>query len=443
MKSILRLTLAALVFSLASVGASAASSRPVSDSFAVTRVRVFDGSAVLSGATVVVLDGRIHAVGPHVVPPPGIPVIDGAGSTLMPGIIDAHAHARSRQELERAIQFGVTTELDMWTLPGFAARMRREQERTGAPYRADFFSAINPATLPEGYPYNFTPDVQESPTLSGPEEAEPFVADLFAAGADYLKIMVEDGTIAYLDLPVLSRMTVRALTRAVHRRGKLAVAHVTEQEHAFSVVRDGVDGLVHIFPDQPADPAFIRLAAAKGIFVVATLTAEESFVTTDGLASLIEDPDLGPYLTEEEKQWLLFPAPPNAMTPQSMEIAKDNVRRLHAAGVPILTGTDLYTHGVAIHREPRAAGPGRPRSRGRAGGSDLGGGRGFRPRGSRPDRSGPQGGPPAGQGGSHRRHQGGARDPANLEGRRRGRARDSRSPSAPALSEKPLEFAAG
>ena len=350
MKSILRLALAALVFSFGSAVAFAAPPT-VSDSFAVTGVRVFDGSAVLPSATVVVLDGRIDAVGPNVIPPPGIPVIDGTGATLMPGIIDAHAHARSRQELERAIQFGVTTELDMWTVPHFAASMRREQERTGAPYRADFFSAINPATLPEAYPYNFTPHQRERPTLSGPAEVEGFVADLMAAGADYLKIMVEDGTIAYLDLPVLSRATVQALTQAMHNRGKLAVAHVTEQAHAFNVVEDGVDGLVHIFPDQPADPAFIQLAAAKGIFIVATLTAEEGFVTTDGGASLIADPDLGPYLTDEEIQWLLTPAPSNAMTPQNMEIAKENVRRLHEAGVPILTGSDVHAHGVALHRE--------------------------------------------------------------------------------------------
>jgi imidazolonepropionase-like amidohydrolase len=344
----------ALILLAASFGPAAAAVTPlaanVSDSFAITGVRVFDGSEVIPSATVVVLHGRIDAVGPNVILSSGIPVIDGTGSTLLPGIIDAHSHARSRQELERAIQFGVTTELDMWTLRQFAASMRREQERTGAPYRADFFSAISPATLPEGYPYNFSPR-PEAPTLSGPQEAEQFVADRFAEGSDYLKIMLEDGTLAGLNLPVLSRETVRALTQAVHSRGKLAVAHVTEQAYALELVEDGVDGLAHIFPDTPVAPGFVELAAAKGTFVVATLTAEESFVTTDGGASLIADPDLGPYLTREEKQFLLTPAPPNTMTPQNLQFAKDNVRLLRAAGVPILTGTDVPAHGVAIHRE--------------------------------------------------------------------------------------------
>jgi imidazolonepropionase-like amidohydrolase len=348
MRWILRISLSVLVFSLGSAAAQAAP--PASDSFAVTNVRVFDGSAVIPAATVVVLDGRIAAVGPDVTPPAGIPVVDGAGSTLLPGIIDAHSHARSRHELERAIQFGVTTEMDMWTLPRFAGRMRREQERTGAPNRADFFSAISPATRLEGYPYNFTREI-ESPTLSHPREADAFVAARFAEGSDYLKIMLEDGALVGFKVPVLSRATVRALTRAVHRRGRIAVAHVTVQSRALDVVQDGVDGLAHVFVDSPVDPAFVQLAVEKGIFVVGTLSVEETFVTTDGGASLLADPDLAPYITEEEKGFLLAPFPPSFITPQNVQMGRDNVRILHDAGVPILAGSDQPAHGVILHRE--------------------------------------------------------------------------------------------
>src|SRR5689334_22411099 len=143
MRSTHRLIIAALVLSLIPLAASAAP--PVSDSFAIANTRVFDGTQVIPGATVVVLNGQISAVGAGVVPPAGIPVIDGTGSTLLPGFIDGHAHAWSREELERAIVFGVTTEMDMWSSPHFAASTRREQERNGAPYRADHLTAINPA----------------------------------------------------------------------------------------------------------------------------------------------------------------------------------------------------------------------------------------------------------------------------------------------------------
>jgi imidazolonepropionase-like amidohydrolase len=40
-----------------------------------------------------------------------------------------------------------------------------------------------------------------------------------------------------------------------------------------------------------------------------------------------------------------------AVTAQSLAFAKESVRLLHAAGVPILAGTDSPTHGVSIHRD--------------------------------------------------------------------------------------------
>jgi imidazolonepropionase-like amidohydrolase len=46
----------------------------------------------LTGATVLVQDGRIVAVGPDVIVPGGARVIEAAGRYVIPGIIDAHSH---------------------------------------------------------------------------------------------------------------------------------------------------------------------------------------------------------------------------------------------------------------------------------------------------------------------------------------------------------------
>ncbi len=354
MRSILRplaVTLTLAAASLASANAQEAA-RPsrCDDSFAITGARVFDGVSVLPSATVLVHNGRIVAVGPNVAVPDGFPFVDGTGQTLLPGFIDAHSHALVRENLERALQFGVTTELDMWNRKGFVHAMKREQERNGAPYRADLYSAINPATVREGYPYNFTPEI-EHPTVNSPAEAPRFVRERFDEGSDYLKIFVEDGSITGYDIPVITNATIQALTQAVHNRGKLAVAHISEKERARDAIANGADGLAHAMFDQVVDPAFVGLAASKGIFVTGTLAVVESFITTDGGATLIADPDLGPYLTEEEKAALLTPPIPSPMTPENLEIGKANVRLLHGAGVPILSGTDMITHGVSLHRD--------------------------------------------------------------------------------------------
>ena len=82
--------------------AQAAVRRRRARSFAFKDVRVFDGERVLPRATVVVREGLIAAVGADVVVPPGAEVIDGAGRTLLPGLIDAHTHAFG-DALERAL----------------------------------------------------------------------------------------------------------------------------------------------------------------------------------------------------------------------------------------------------------------------------------------------------------------------------------------------------
>ncbi|HET9210990.1 MAG TPA: amidohydrolase family protein [Thermoanaerobaculia bacterium] len=339
--------------SLLARGVKGVAARPErADSFAVTNVRVFDGMRVLPDATVVVRNGRIRAVGRHLDVPPGLPEIDGSGKTLMPGIIDSHGHAGERRQLERTAQFGITTLMDMQSVNPFANQMYGEQRRGEAHDRADFFSAINPATVEEGYPYNFTP-VVETPTLDSPEEAGEFVRRRVAEGSNHIKIFLEDGELFGVEapLPVLSRETVRALVRAAHRRGRLAVAHVTLQRFGRQAVEDGVDALVHAFPDTPVTDSLLRLARARGIFLVGTLAVTESFITTAGGEALAADPELAPYLTAEEIASLLAPVPPNPLTLENLEILKDNVGRFHAAGIPVLTGSDTPLHGLTVHRD--------------------------------------------------------------------------------------------
>jgi len=338
----------ALLTAFAVLPASAAAAGPA-DSFSVTNVRVFDGVRAIPNATVVVRDGEIVAVGPRVHAPSDLPEIDGTGSTLLPGFIDSHGHSRDRRELVRSAEFGVTTLMDMWSLPQYVARMKREQERGDATDRADMWSAISPATLPEGYPYNFTPQI-EHPTLSSAAEADAFVDARFAEGSDYLKLMLEDMSVTSpFTIPTLDADMIRALTRATHRHHALAVAHATKGELAELGVDHGIDALMHVFVDEPISSALTSKIVRKGIFVVPTLSVEESFVDASGGAEVVADPDLGPYLTSDEIAYLL--SSPGLLTPEQLGIAKANVGALRAAGVPLLSGTDSPIYGAALHRD--------------------------------------------------------------------------------------------
>src|SRR6185437_3204459 len=61
---------------------------------AITHVRVIDGHGTKAkrNQTVLLRDGRIAAVGPHVNLPAGATVVDGTGQTLIPGLVGMHDH---------------------------------------------------------------------------------------------------------------------------------------------------------------------------------------------------------------------------------------------------------------------------------------------------------------------------------------------------------------
>lgn len=321
------------------------------ETFAIANVRIFDGTSMIRKGTVVVTDGRIAAVGPDAKAPAGAEVIDGSGATLLPGFIDSHTHAFG-DALQRALVFGVTTELDMFTSHQFAQAMRAEQSKDGAPGRADLRSAGTLATAPGGHGTQFGMPI---PTLTKPEEAQSWVDARIAEGSDYIKIVSEDGKAYNLQLPGLDQSIITAVIEAARKRGKLAVVHVSTQDRAKAAIESGAGGLVHIFADRAPEPGFASLVAGKKAFVVPTLTVVESTAAFASGKSLTEDARLAPYLRPDEVTNLgrSFPSRPNS--PTRRENALETVRQLKAAGVPILAGSDApnpgTAHGASIHRE--------------------------------------------------------------------------------------------
>src|SRR5262245_55611328 len=77
-------------------------------------VRVFDSRIARGPQNVLIKNGRIEAVAPDLQPPASAEIVDGAGRTLLPGLIDCHTHTFTPEMLQQALVFGVTTELDMF-----------------------------------------------------------------------------------------------------------------------------------------------------------------------------------------------------------------------------------------------------------------------------------------------------------------------------------------
>ena len=146
-----------------------------------------------------------------------------------------------------------------------------------------------------------------------------------------------------------------ALVKAAHAAHKLAVAHVATQEEARQAIEAGIDGLAHVFFDQPASPEIVTLAHDHHVFVVATLSVAAAAAGADNGPALATDRRLKDWLTSGQVDALKARFPGNKQRPALLANAIENVRRLHVAGVPILAGTDAgnpgTTHGASLHGE--------------------------------------------------------------------------------------------
>ena len=319
-------------------------------SFAVRNVRVFDGARTIERTTVVVRGGSIVGVGDPL--PAGIEIVEGGGRTLLPGLIDAHTHAFG-DALSRALIFGVTAELDMFTDHRLARTMREEQARPGgAAARADLFSAGTLVTAPGGHGTEYGLPV---PTLASAADAQAFVDARLAEGSDYIKIVYDDGSAYGLRLPTIDRKTLKAAIDAARARDRLALVHIGTQRAAEEAIAAGASGLIHLFADTPASEGFAGRAKRAGVFVVPTLTVIQSSSGTPGSGPLRGDARIEPFLNGAERAALGTSFPARAGSTLDPRHAADAVRRLRAAGVPLLAGTDApnpgTAHGASMHRE--------------------------------------------------------------------------------------------
>jgi imidazolonepropionase-like amidohydrolase len=319
------------------------------DSFAIRDVRVFDGERIVPRATVVVGDGVIRAVGPDVQPPAGVQILEGKGRTLIPGLIDAHTHTKTRVQLETALALGVTTQFDMFTPPAFADEMRREQMTTGSRDRADMLSAVTVVTTAGGH--GSTGFGFPTPVISSPSEADAFVAARVAEGSDYIKIVVDDFS-AYggKQRPTLMPATVAAVVSAAHKRERLAVVHVARLADAREAVRAGADGLVHVWLDATPPADFLSELQRRRTFVIATLVVWRSRIGGLSAAAMADDPHFQSFLSAEESARLktagALKLDPNI--PGQFERARESIAILNRAGIRILAGSDTGNPGTAV-----------------------------------------------------------------------------------------------
>jgi len=338
---------AGLIWAAASYDAPQAQA-PAGGVVAFTGARVIDGTgaAPTEGATIVVSDGRIQAVGRNVAVPAGATRVDMAGKTIMPGIINAHGHlqadmskrpARERltAQLRMYADYGITTVqvlgLPLDDVP--EAVKLRDESRTGAVDRARVLFAA--ASLRN---------------LKTEQEARDWATKYADMKVDIIKMHITGGPMD------MTPAVYGALIDQAHKRNLRTAAHLFYLRDAKGLLEKGIDVIAHSIRDLPVDQATIAAIKARDVEYIPTLTRDIATFIYEGTPPYFADPFFtrhipGSYYRDEMAK-LKDPANQEKIkkdaAAQSIKPALDqgrkNLKTLSDAGVTIALGTDTGTN---------------------------------------------------------------------------------------------------
>jgi imidazolonepropionase-like amidohydrolase len=303
------------------VGIPAGPASPAGSRFAVAGDRVFDAraGAWADGTVVLVEDGLITGIARSA--PEGWPVLERPGTSLLPGLIDAHTHVllrTSSNELELARQMveenyghkaasavqamavsvrnGFTTIRDLGTEgAGYLDVGLRDAAREGL-VPGPRMIVSGPAIRSIGrYPLPGLPHSMTFPagidSCTGPVACRETVRTQIAYGIDVLKIYVSEGFTApadengYCDGPLVwTDEEVHALVDEAHRQGLKVAAHSLTLSGAKMAVAAGVDSIDH---GLAISPGLAAEMAARGTAFVPTLLV---FREHAAHGSMVSDP---------------------------------------------------------------------------------------------------------------------------------------------------------
>jgi imidazolonepropionase-like amidohydrolase len=262
-----------------------------------------------AGWVVLTQGERILAVGPAatVRPPTEAEVIELPGTTLLPGLIDAHSHLflhpynetrwddqvlkepvpyrtlRAGVQARATLLAGFTTLRDLGTEGAdYADVALKRAIEEGLIEGPRLFVATRAIVATASYgpaPRGLRADVcctpQGAEEASGVDEVTRAVREQAGRGADWIKVYADyrwgpGGT----QQPTFSEEELKALVLTAHSSGRPVAAHATTAEGMRRAVLAGVDTIEHGFA---GTPEVFRLMAAHGVAYLPTLTAEAAY----------------------------------------------------------------------------------------------------------------------------------------------------------------------
>jgi imidazolonepropionase-like amidohydrolase len=344
---------------------------------------VFDGtgSPVRRGSAVLVSGGVIEAIaGAGEQPPADAQVIELAGRTVMPGLIDVHAHVKAdlpepdpgaemllsgtrahllAADLRETLRRGITTLRDVGSYDEIVFEARQGM-RYGA-FRGPRLltcGRIVSATAPGG---RFFDGMYRE--ADGSDDIRRAVREQLRRGADFIKVMTTGARSVELEDPdpaQLTREEIATLVEEAHRQGYRTAAHAEGLAGTELAILEGIDTIEHgMYLNQRPD--LLELMATSGQVLVPTLSCFY------GVAGLDDQIGVGDGAVDEangrERAGVPYSpclGPKRPWTPLLVELARHNLREADltlraalAAGVNIAAGHDwhpIWDHALELRR---------------------------------------------------------------------------------------------
>jgi imidazolonepropionase-like amidohydrolase len=265
-------------------------------------VNVFDGTSegLTQGVNVLVEGNLIKEIGPGL-SEQGATIIDGGGRTLMPGLVENHAHLMLMGPTLPAMESGTTWEdyaihasamATMYLMQGFTTLRDAGGTNGGVPRAISAGTIIGPRVYPSGAFLggrgghadfaNFTSlmgDASNMSRLNMSQEVDGVDAMLKAArnnfrmGATQLKVMQSGGVVSAFDPWEMEGRTVSEIEAAVEiaqQYGSYAMAHSYKKESILRALNAGVMSIEHGFG---FDCDIAKVMKKTGAYITTNLTA--------------------------------------------------------------------------------------------------------------------------------------------------------------------------
>ena len=320
--------------------------------------RLLDGvSPFIEHAAVLLLDGKVAFAGKRSDLPAALATdarrVDVAGLTVMPGLIDCHAHLiyngfRSLEEVDRSsievatlnavlnarkvIEAGYTTIRDVGTIGNVAVTIRDAvaQKRIPGP-RVVASGQILCSTggLGDTLPPHWSKTHGLGCIVDGPDEIRKAVRRQIRNGVDNIKLAasgVEVGPYAYTWMTTFSAEEIAVATEEAHRWGRTVAVHAQSTDSVKYALRAGVDTVEH---GTRLDVESVAMLKASKTIYVPTLCTLFSVLELGQKLNLLQKHR--EEMNVNEPLWL------------------NSVRLAREAGIPMAAGGDLgnrYPHGT-------------------------------------------------------------------------------------------------